>query len=82
MSEMTILAFLGWASVTALALPVIAVAYTVWKEASSTSFVILDEGGRVLGEISADIVQHNPTELVEMHKRVRQSGNVTFRAAA
>jgi hypothetical protein len=82
MTEMIILHTVAWGSVAAFALPVISLAYTFWREATSSHFVVFGDKGEVLGEISAETVQRDPKELATLHERIRQNSHVTFRAAA
>jgi hypothetical protein len=82
MSEMTLLYILKWASAFAFVLPLIAFAYTFIRDVFSSSFVIVDDNGHVLGQITAETVQRDPKELEELQRRIRQSGHVNIRAAA
>lgn len=82
MNEMTLIYILGWTSAFAVIGPVFALGYTVYREIFARKFVFIDEHGKPIGELSAESVQRDTGELVEMHKRIRQSEHVSIRAAA
>ena len=82
MSEMTLLYLLGTVSVSAVLFPLVAWAYTVYREIFSDRYVVLNERGQVIGEISANIVQRDPRELTKLRERIEQSEHVDVRAAA
>jgi len=82
MSEMAFFHAVGWGAIVALAVPLLSLAYTLYREAWASSFLILDENGKVLGEINAESVQRDLKEITELHDRIRHSGHVIVRAAA
>lgn len=73
---------LGGVSLAAVAVPVIKLAIVVIKEARARSFVLVDNDGKIVGEISAESVQRTePSEIARLRERIRQKHDITIRAA-
>ena len=72
----------GWLAIAGIALPLTILAIDLWNLAFPHRVEIRDDAGRVLGEISAEIVTEAGAakKLEQLSERIRQSGHVVTRS--
>lgn len=70
----TVQILIGTISALAVLGPTVVLAYSLWREAFPNSIIITDRDGRVIGELSAENVQHSDIQkLRELRALIRRN---------